>query len=186
VLLEIDWPSRKHNGGGLAFGADGLLYVGLGDGGGVHGVGPDILFEAFDVPASLSHWDWLAQDTSALFGKILRIDAGRGYPGYAIPPLNPLVGADGRDEIYAWGFRNPYRFSFDGNALFVTAVGETLWESVYLVDKPGNYGWPIREATHCFDRHRPETPPLTCPERGSSGEPFYRSDHRVFEHERRP
>jgi glucose/arabinose dehydrogenase len=114
VLLEQDWPSRKHNGGGLAFGPDHLLYIGLGDAGGIHGVGPDVLFEAFDVPRHLGDWDRLAQDTSSLYGKILRIDVDRGYPGYGIPPLNPFVGIEGRDEIYGWGFRNPFRFSFDG------------------------------------------------------------------------
>jgi glucose/arabinose dehydrogenase len=172
MLLELDWPSRKHNGGGLAFGPDGHLYVGLGDGGAVHGVGQEVLFEAFDVPKAMASWDRFAQDTSSLYGKILRLDVDRGYPAYAIPPLNPLVGASGRHEIYAWGFRNPYRFSFDRGALFVTAVGETLWESVYLVDKPGNYGWPIREATHCFDRLRPKAPPQTCPKTGPYGEPL--------------
>jgi glucose/arabinose dehydrogenase len=172
VLLELDWPSRKHNGGGLAFGPDGLLYVGLGDGGAVHGVGQEVLFEAFDVPKAMAGWDRFAQDTSSLYGKILRLDVDRGYPGYAIPPLNPLVGVGGSPEIYAWGFRNPYRLSFDRGALFVTAVGETLWESVYLVDKPGNYGWPIREGTHCFDRLRPKTPPRTCPTTGPHGEPL--------------
>ena len=173
VLLELDWPSRKHNGGGLAFGPDGLLYVGLGDGGAVHGVGKEVLHEAFDVPEAYDRWDRLAQDTSSLYGKILRLDVDRGFPGYAIPPLNPLTGVEpGRDEIYAWGFRNPYRFSFDpaGGGLFVTAVGETLWESVYLVDRPGNYGWAIREGRHCFDRRRPTAPPETCAVRGGHGE----------------
>ena len=120
----------------------------------------------------MTGWDRFAQDTSSLYGKILRLDVDRGYPGYATPPLNPLAGVDGRPEIYAWGFRNPYRLSFDRGALFVTAVGETLWESVYLVDKPGNYGWPIREGTHCFDRLRPKTPPRTCPTTGPHGEPL--------------
>lgn len=172
VLIEQDWPSRKHNGGGLAFGADGYLYIGFGDGGGVHGVGPETLFEAFDVPTHLLEWDRLAQDTESLYGKILRIDVDRGYPGYSTPPLNPFASTAGRDEIYAWGFRNPYRLSFDGNALFATAVGETLWESVYLIDRPGNYGWPIREATHCFDRTQPKSPPATCADTGALGEPL--------------
>lgn len=172
VLLELDWPSRKHNGGGLAFGPDGFLYVGLGDGGAVHGVGPEVLFEAFDVPADMHVWDGFAQDTASLYGSILRLDVDRGHPGYAIPPMNPLAALEGRDEIYAWGFRNPYRFSFDGQDLFVTAVGETLWESIYLIDRPGNYGWPIREATHCFDRAQPLKPPASCPATGALGEPL--------------
>ncbi len=175
VLLELDWPSRKHNGGGLAFGPDGLLYVGLGDGGAVHGVGPEVLQEAFDVPELYDRWDLMAQDTGSLYGKILRLDVDRAFPGYAIPPLNPLTGVEpGRDEIYAWGFRNPYRFSFDpaGHGLFVTAVGETLWESIYLVDRPGNYGWAVREGRHCFNRRTPKAPPESCPATGPHGEPF--------------
>src|SRR5262245_38539390 len=91
VLLEVDWPSRKHNGGGLAFGPDGLLYIGLGDGGVSHGIGKTVLWEAFDVPAQALSWDHLAQDTESLFGKILRIDVDRGFPGYAIPRDNPFV-----------------------------------------------------------------------------------------------
>ena len=175
VLLELDWPSRKHNGGGLAFGLDGLLYVGLGDGGAVHGVGKEVLHEAFEVPEAMHRWDRLAQDTSSLYGKILRLDVDHGFPGYAIPPLNPLKGVEpGRDEIYAWGLRNPYRFSFDpeGGGLFVTAVGETLWESIYLVDRPGNYGWAVREGRHCFDRRRPTAPPEACATAGPYGEPL--------------
>ena len=172
IILVLDWPSRKHNGGGLAFGPEGHLYVGIGDGGGVHGLGPETLFEAFDVPERLAAWDRLAQDLHSLYGKILRLDIDAGYPGYAVPQLNPLKGGNGRPEIYAWGFRNPYRFSFDGASLFVTAVGETLWESVYLVDRPGNFGWPVREATHCFDRLRPSAPPGTCPATGTLGEPL--------------
>lgn len=170
VLLELDWPSKKHNGGGLAFGPDGYLYIGIGDGGAVHGTGQEVLYEAFDVPKGMGVWDKFAQDMTSLYGKILRLDVDRGYPGYAIPPLNPLTGVHGRNEIYAWGFRNPYRMSFDRAALFVTAPGETLWEAIYLVDKPGNYGWPIKEATHCFDRQQPKAPPETCSTTGPYGE----------------
>lgn len=143
VLLALDWPSRKHNGGGLAFGPDGYLHIGLGDGGGVHGIGEDVAYDAFEVPDRLHHWDDLAQDTTSLFGSILRIDVDRGHPGYAIPNTNPLRADEGRAEIFAWGFRNPYRIAFDpagyGGA-FVNAVAETLWEALYLVDRPGNYG----------------------------------------------
>lgn len=176
VLLALDWPSRKHNGGALAFGPDGYLYIGLGDAGGAHGVGEEVLYEAFDVPERLLFWDTFAQDISSLYGSILRIDVDRGYPGYAIPPTNPFVGRpEGRDEIYAWGFRNPYRITFDRKGtpdLFVTAVAETLWEAIYLVDQPGNYGWAIKEATHCFDRQRPTDPPEDCPATGPNGYPL--------------
>jgi glucose/arabinose dehydrogenase len=175
VLLELDWPSRKHNGGGLAFGPDGFLYIGFGDGGGSHGIGKTVLYDAFSVPADNAHWDRLAQDTTSLFGKILRIDVDRGFPGYAIPALNPLAGGAGRPEIYAWGFRNPYRIAFDGSTsgrMFVTAIAETLWEAIYLVDRPGNYGWALKEASHCFDRLQPLQPPQECAQFGPMGEPI--------------
>jgi len=167
VLLSQHWPSRKHNGGALAFGPDNYLYVGFGDGGGIHGVGENVLQDAFSVPTSSLMWDSFAQDTQSLFGKILRLDVDRGYPGYGIPDDNPFVGKQGRDEIYAWGFRNPYRISFDPNDsgdFFVTAVAETLWEAVYRVDQAGNYGWPLLEASHCFNRLTPLDPPSECPE----------------------
>ena len=171
VLLSLDWPSRKHNGGGLAFGPDGFLYIGIGDGGGAHGVGPDVIWSAFDVPADQLYWDRLAQDETSLFGAILRIDVDAGFPGYGIPDTNPFVGKPGRDEIFAWGFRNPYRLGIDPvtGAIAVTAVAETLWESVYLVQNPGNFGWPLREGTHCVDRLQPRNPPLNCAQTGPRG-----------------
>lgn len=175
VLLELDWPSRKHNGGGLAFGPDGHLYVGFGDGGVSHGVGKKVLWEAFDVPAPALAWDGLAQDRRSLFGKVLRIDVDHGFPGYAIPAGNPLGGRQGRDEIWAWGFRNPYRIAFDpvgDGSFFVTAIAETLWEAAYHVREPGNYGWPLREGTHCVDRLKPRLPPANCADRDAEGAPL--------------
>ena len=171
VVLEIDWPSRKHNGGGLAFGRDGFLYIGLGDGGISHGIGKKVLWEAFDVPAQALIWDGLAQDTDSLFGKILRIDIDRGFPGYAIPRDNPFAAGAGKKEIWAWGFRNPFRIAFDRHdgSFFVTAVAETLWEAAYRVQGPGNFGWPLMEGTHCVDRLKPRQPPATCPARDNSG-----------------
>lgn len=175
ILLRQHWPSRKHNGGALTFGPDGYLYVGFGDGGGIHGVGEEVQFDAFSVPASHLLWDSFAQDLQTLYGKILRIDVNTGYPGYGIPQDNPFVGLSGRDEIYAFGFRNPYRISFDPDnkgSFFVTAVAETLWESIYRVDGPGNYGWPLREASHCFNRLTPLSPPTNCTDI-KSAEPDY-------------
>lgn len=172
VLIELDWPSRKHNGGGLAFGPDGFLYIGLGDGGGAHGVGKEVIWSAFDVPKEQLYWDRLAQDTTSLFGSILRIDVDSGFPGYGIPASNPFVGKPGRDEIYAFGFRNPYRIGFDSMGtgdFLVTAIAETLWEAIYLVTAPGNFGWPIREGTHCVDRTQPRNPPTDCPKKGPNG-----------------
>jgi len=165
VLIRQHWPSRKHNGGALAFGPDGYLYIGFGDGGGIHGVGPETLNDAYNVPQNRLWWDSTAQDLQSFYGKILRIDVDKGMPGYAIPADNPFVDSAGKDEIYAWGFRNPYRLSFDtdgSSTFYITAVAETLWEAIYQVKEPGNYGWPLKEATHCFDRTRPLDPPKTC------------------------
>ncbi|MFT7594758.1 MAG: glucose/arabinose dehydrogenase [Paracoccaceae bacterium] len=181
VLISLDWPSRKHNGGGLAFGPDGYLYIGVGDSGGAHGVGPKVLWSAFEVPENQLYWDRLAQDITSLFGSILRIDVDQGFPGYGIPPTNPFVGKPGRDEIYAWGFRNPYRLGVDAQtgAILVTAIAETLWESIYLIDAPGNFGWPLREGTHCVDRTKPRDPPTTCTRVGPNG---YRIQDPVIEY----
>ncbi len=171
VLLEIDWPSRKHNGGALAFGTDGFLYIGLGDSGASHGFGKEVRWEAFNVPAEALIWDRLAQDTDSPFGKILRIDIDHGFPGYAIPQDNPFVQGGGLREIWAWGLRNPYRLAFDrvDGSGYVTAVAETLWEAAYRVVGPGNYGWPLMEGTHCVDRLAPRRPPADCVKHDAKG-----------------
>jgi glucose/arabinose dehydrogenase len=175
VLIAQDWPSRKHNGGALAFGPDGMLYIGLGDSGASHGFGKSVIWEAFNVPAEGLIWDMLAQDKHSLYGKILRIDIDHGYPGYTIPNGNPLTTSQGRPEIWAWGFRNPYRMAFDKNGsgdLYVTAIAETLWEAAYRVKRPGNFGWPLMEASHCVDRLQPRKPPSQCSRQGAGGEPL--------------
>ncbi len=132
ILLEIEQPFSNHNGGLIMFGPDGYLYVGMGDG----GSGGD----------PLGH----GQDPSTLLGAILRVDVDRGQP-YGIPPDNPSFE---RREIWAYGFRNPWRFSFDRctGRLFVADVGQDRWEEIDLVEKGGNYGWNIMEGNHCYER----------------------------------
>jgi glucose/arabinose dehydrogenase len=107
-------------------------------------------------------------------GSILRIDVDGGPP-YGIPPDNPFVGEEGREEIWAYGFRNPYRIAFDAageRQLFVGDVGQNLWEEVDIVTLGGNYGWNIKEGTHCFDPQNPNAPPEECPDSGPLGEPL--------------
>ncbi len=164
VLLEIVKPQFNHNGGQLVFGSDGFLYFGIGDGGNANDVGdghnPDI---------------GNGQDLNTLLGKILRIDVDNGDP-YGIPADNPFVAdPDARPEVWAYGFRNPFRFSFDSGGagrLFVGDVGQDLFEEVDIVQRGGNYGWHIREGAHCFDPANPTTPPTDCPVRGARGEPL--------------
>jgi len=162
VLLEIDDPQSNHNGGTLIFGQDGYLYISIGDGGGAN-----------DTPVGHVQ-DWYlanaggnGQDVdSNLWGSILRIDINNGTP-YGIPPDNPFVGRPGFDEIYAYGFRNPYRMSFDmsgSRKLYVGDAGQVLYEEVSIVEKGGNYGWNVKEGTHCFNAATPLVPFATCPD----------------------
>jgi glucose/arabinose dehydrogenase len=139
----------NHNGGTIAFGADGYLYAAPGDGGGSND------------PANN------AQNINQLLGKVLRIDinvAANSTAPYAIPPDNPFAGATaGADEIYAFGMRNPYRFSFDRggtNQLWAGDVGQGSLEEVDIITKGGNYGWRIMEGTICTPGVNPNcTPP---------------------------
>jgi glucose/arabinose dehydrogenase len=139
ILLTIPQPFANHNGGQLAFGPDGFLYIGLGDG----GSGGD--------PQNN------AQNDNSLLGKILRIDVESGVSPYAIPPTNPFVSTAGaRGEIWAIGLRNPWRFSFDRltGDLYIADVGQSSFEEVNFqpATSPGgeNYGWRIMEGSHCF------------------------------------
>ena len=138
TVLVIPQPFANHNGGMIEFGPDGFLYIGMGDGG-----------SGFDP-------DRRAQNATDLLGKILRIDVDP-LPGslapYASPPENPFAGPHpGRDEIYAVGFRNPWRFSFDRatGALYVGDVGQHAREEIDRVTLGGNYGWPILEGRQCL------------------------------------
>ncbi len=145
VILEVPQPYANHNGGALAFGPDGHLYIALGDGGDggdPHGHG---------------------QDTSTLLGSILRIDVSG--EGYAVPPDNPFAGGGGAPEIWAYGFRNPWRMSFDREtgALWTGDVGQGAWEEVDRVVRGGNYGWNIVEGPACFRASDCDRTGLTAP-----------------------
>ena len=167
VLLEVDKPQFNHNGGTLLFGpSDGYLYISLGDGGGADDVGLGHVEDWYAANAGGNGQD-IQQN---LLGNILRIDVDRGAP-YAVPADNPFAGtpgcADGCDEIWAYGFRNPYRMSFDlGGArdLFVGDAGQELWEEVSIAVKGGNFGWNVKEGTHCFSTDNPDESPSECPD----------------------
>ena len=137
LVLGVRQPYSNHNGGCLRFGEDGMLYVGMGDGGSEgdpHGYG---------------------QDRGVLLGKLLRLDVDSGKP-YSIPRDNPFAGRAGmRGEIWAWGLRNPWRFCFDRQAhrLVIADVGQNKWEEIDVADwrTPGlNYGWNRYEGSHCY------------------------------------
>jgi glucose/arabinose dehydrogenase len=139
ILLRVDQPFPNHNGGQLKFGPDGYLYVGLGDGG-----------SANDPLGS-------GQDPSTLLGSLLRLDVDHSPEIYAIPASNPFISDDSkRNEIWAWGLRNPWRFSFDRltGDLFIADVGQNIWEEVHVQPAASaggeNYGWNILEGSHCF------------------------------------
>jgi glucose/arabinose dehydrogenase len=141
-LLGVEQPFGNHNGGMLAFGPDGYLYLGMGDGG-----------SAGDPFGN-------AQSLNTLLGKILRIDVNDGDP-YSIPPDNPYVNGGGRPEIWAYGLRNPWRFSFDllTNDLYIGDVGQNQWEEIDFLPagSPGgaNFGWNYREGAHPYEGNPP-------------------------------
>ncbi|RIK69915.1 MAG: hypothetical protein DCC67_21015 [Planctomycetota bacterium] len=171
ILLAFDKPQFNHNGGNLSFGPDGMLYISTGDGGGAGDDDAGHTGGSGNTPGALGN----GQDRTNLLGKILRIDVnGNNGPGgqYGIPADNPLVGAGGgvREEIYAYGFRNPWRVTFDdgpgGTGRLIAAdVGQNLVEEINIVEKGGNYGWRIKEGTFPFDPTVSPTPavPLVDP-----------------------
>ena len=145
VILHVEQPFANHNGGGLAFGPDGDLYVALGDG----GSGGDPMGNG--------------QNTTTLLGKLLRLDVSGGVPGappaYTIPEDNPFaIGGADKAEIWAYGLRNPWRFSFDRETgdLWIGDVGQGEWEEIDVGrasdarGREANYGWNIMEGRHCF------------------------------------
>ena len=150
VLLTQDQPAGNHNGGMLAFGPDGYLYAGLGDGGGAG--------DRYDN----------GQNLGTILGTIIRLDVSGDQA--VVPVDNPLVSQDSaRPEIWAYGLRNPWRFSFDRATgdLWIADVGQNQWEEINFqpAGDPGgeNYGWPITEGTHCYGSDTCDTAGLTMP-----------------------
>jgi glucose/arabinose dehydrogenase len=171
VIMEVDWPSMNHNGGQIRFGPDGYLYVPMGDGGGANDSGRGHNPETGN-----------GQDIASYLGKIHRIDVDNvdnvdstGGRPYGIPVDNPFL-EDGNalPEIYALGLRNPAYASFDPQSglLLVGNAGQELFESIYVIVRGGNYGWNIREGTHCFDPNNPGQPPDECRTTSYRGEPL--------------
>jgi glucose/arabinose dehydrogenase len=147
VLLTVNQPAANHNGGMIAFGPDGYLYIGLGDGGG----------EGDPYRTG--------QDPTSLLASILRIDV-TGDP-YAIPADNPYASGGGAPEVWAKGLRNPWRFSFDGALLYIGDVGQDSWEEIDLahIDSSGlNFGWSVMEGSHCYREANCETSSYSLPE----------------------
>ena len=169
VILESDHPYSNHNGGTIAFGPDGYLYISIGDGGNKDDVGAGHVSDWYAANAGGNGQDIYAN----LMGNILRIDVN-GTP-YNIPSDNPFVGTAAKPEIYAYGFRNPYRFSFDmggSHMLLAGDAGQSLYEEIDLVTSGGNYGWNVREGAHCFSTDNDLQERTSCPTTDSAGRPL--------------
>ncbi|WP_202915967.1 PQQ-dependent sugar dehydrogenase [Pontibacter pamirensis] len=171
IILHQNHPYSNHNGGTLAFSPiDNYLYISIGDGGNRDDQGIGHVDDWYERNVGGN-----GQDIYQNFmGDILRIDVDGGSP-YGIPADNPFVGKDGLDETYAFGLRNPYRFSFDmggTHALYSQDAGQGLREEINLVTKGGNYGWNVMEGTLCFDASSPLNPYEHCPDIDVRGIPL--------------
>ncbi|MEE9166307.1 MAG: PQQ-dependent sugar dehydrogenase [Candidatus Neomarinimicrobiota bacterium] len=144
TIIRIQQPLEHHNGGQIIFGPDGYFYIGMGDGG-LGGNG---------------------QNLETLLGALLRIDVDnpQGDYNYGIPEDNPFADSSMGREIFAYGFRNPWRFSFDAitGSIWLGDVGHVRYEEIDIVVAGQNYGWDIVEGAHCYDRYRPSSSPTGC------------------------
>jgi len=158
VISTIPWPQFNHNGHWIGFGPDGMLYASMGDGG-----------YANDYGLGHNPVSGNGQDLGSKNGKILRLDVN-SRDGYAVPKDNPFVGNDDAlDEIWAYGFRNPWRCSFDmggDHDLICADVGQNMFEEIDVIKKGGNYGWRVKEGMHCFNYQAPNDPPKACKDTG--------------------
>ncbi|HTV25941.1 MAG TPA: PQQ-dependent sugar dehydrogenase, partial [Polyangiaceae bacterium] len=169
VILEVDHPQSNHNGGAIAFGPDGYLYIGFGDGGAANDVALGHVDDWYEVNEGGNGQD----RTTNLLGSILRIDVNGTQP-YAVPADNPFADSP-MPEVWAYGFRNPFQFSFDRggtNQLFAGDVGQNLWEEVDIVTSGSNYGWNVKEGTHCFSTASPSAGLADCPDADPDGVPL--------------
>ena len=169
VVLRIDQPQFNHDGGRIAFGPDGFLYIGMGDGGNKN--------DQDDDKIGSHGLKGNGQNINTLLGKILRIDIDTRSDDrpYGIPADNPFVGKKGLDEIYAVGLRNPWGISFDQGGdrqLFCADVGQNMFEEINIIENGGNYGWRIREGRHGFDPENPTTIPENAPTKDTTGTAF--------------
>ena len=147
-ILTVEQPHMYHQGGGMAFGPDGYLWISLGDGGGI------------------GDPDGNGQNTASLLGAIVRLDVDAGVP-YALPPDNPFVGTESSaSEVWAYGLRNPWRFTFDGGFVYIADVGQYEYEEINVVpvDAAGsNFGWSIREGDACYEAEDCQEEGLVAP-----------------------
>lgn len=171
IIMKVDQPQDNHNAGKLAFGPDNYLYIALGDGGGANDIDMGHVPDWYDENGGGNGQD-VEQN---LLGSILRIDVNSETSPYGIPADNPFVDKTGMDEIYAYGLRNPYRFSFDlegNNDLIAGDAGQVLWEEISVITKGGNYGWNVKEGTHCFNAYNNDKIREDCPKEDKMGNPL--------------
>jgi len=174
IIFKANHPQSNHNGGTIAFGPeDGYLYISIGDGGAADDNAPGHVPDWYLKNAGGNGQDIIRN----LLGNVLRIDVDKTSAdrNYGIPPDNPFVGHIGKDEIWAFGLRNPYRFSFDiggQHRLYLGDAGQSLYEEIDVITKGGNYGWNVKEGTHCFNTDNDLMERKACPVEDPQGNPL--------------